>query len=83
MPFGTVTVVYALLQDLGYEVNTEGTGGHHPEGRRAFFVGDLVDRGPATPAVLRLVMGMVDAGHALWASRSGSADESSGLYGTP
>jgi protein phosphatase len=29
------------------------------------FVGDLVDRGPATPAVLRLVMGMTAAGSAL------------------
>ena len=28
------------------------------------FVGDLVDRGPNTPAVLKLVMNMVRAGHA-------------------
>ena len=54
-----------LLDRLGYEVAADGTGAHHPGGRRAFFVGDLVDRGPATPAVLRLAMGMVDAGDAL------------------
>jgi protein phosphatase len=29
------------------------------------FVGDYVDRGPASPAVLKLVMGMADAGHAI------------------
>ncbi|HEX9337507.1 MAG TPA: AAA family ATPase, partial [Pseudonocardiaceae bacterium] len=52
-----------LLAKLGYVV-TE-TGAHHPDGRRAVFVGDLVDRGPDTPGVLRLVMGMVAAGDAL------------------
>ncbi len=40
-------------------------GARHPEGRRAVFVGDLVDRGPDTPGVLRLVMGMVAAGDAI------------------
>nr|WP_037871116.1 polynucleotide kinase-phosphatase [Streptomyces sp. SPB074] len=48
-----------LLGKLGYE------DGRHPEGRTAVFVGDLVDRGPDTPAVLRRVMGMVAAGTAL------------------
>jgi protein phosphatase len=54
-----------LLVKLGYEVNLEGTSARHPEGRRALLLGDLVDRGPATPAVLRLVMAMVEAGSAL------------------
>jgi protein phosphatase len=62
---GCFDELLALLGELGYEVAPGGTGAHHPEGRRAFFVGDLVDRGPASPAVLRLAMGMVAAGDAL------------------
>lgn len=54
-----------LLGRLGYEVAGDGAGAHHPDGRRVFFVGDLVDRGPASPAVLRLAMGMVASGDAL------------------
>jgi protein phosphatase len=54
-----------LLGELGYEVAAGGTGARHPDGRRACFVGDLVDRGPDTPRVLRLVMGMSDAGTAI------------------
>jgi protein phosphatase len=54
-----------LLATLGWEVTPDGTDATHPEGRMAVFLGDLVDRGPATPAVLRLVMNLVDAGRAL------------------
>ncbi|MGF1343274.1 polynucleotide kinase-phosphatase [Streptomyces flavovirens] len=48
-----------LLGKLGY------VDGAHPEGRTAVFVGDLVDRGPDSPGVLRRVMSMVAAGNAL------------------
>jgi protein phosphatase len=57
----------ALLADLGYEISRDQDGravGARQDGRRAIFVGDLVDRGPDTPGVLRLVMGMVAAGDA-------------------
>ncbi len=54
-----------LLDRLGYQVTADGTAASHPAGRTAVFVGDLVDRGPATPAVLRLIMGMKAAGSAL------------------
>ncbi len=59
----------ALLAELGYLVVRDDEGrpvdAKHPDGRRAVFLGDLVDRGPDTVGVLRLVMGMVEAGHAL------------------
>jgi polynucleotide kinase-phosphatase len=47
-----------LLDTLGYQVGEDGVR-RHPAGRTAVFVGDLVDRGPDTPGVLRMVMGMV------------------------
>lgn len=49
----------SLLVKLGY------VDGVHPEGRTAVFVGDLVDRGPDSPGVLRRVMSMVGSGNAL------------------
>ncbi len=57
-----------LLSSLGYEISRDHAGravGARHDGRRAIFLGDLVDRGPDTPGVLRLVMGMVSAGNAL------------------
>ncbi len=60
-----------LLQTLGYSVAFNGAGDERtvtvnaPPDRRVIFVGDLVDRGPRSPDVLRLVMAMVEAGTAL------------------
>ncbi|MCX4829981.1 polynucleotide kinase-phosphatase [Streptomyces sp. NBC_01016] len=56
---GCASELDTLLGKLGY------VDGEHPEGRTAVFVGDLVDRGPDTPGVLRRVMDMVKAGTAL------------------
>ena len=64
---GCAAELQTLLGDLGYVIRRDelgrAAGASHP-GRRAIFVGDLVDRGPDTPGVLRLVMGMVAAGDA-------------------
>lgn len=52
-----------LLAKLGYSV--EGDAVTPPDGRKAIFVGDLVDRGPRVVDVLRRVMGMVSADTAI------------------
>ncbi len=54
-----------LLGALGWPVDAAGRVGDHPDGRLAVFVGDLVDRGPAIPAVVRTVMDLVERGRAL------------------
>jgi len=73
-----------LLTVLGYELERDGAGravgARHPD-RRAIFVGDLVDRGPDTPGVLRLVMGMVKAGAALCVSGNHEAKLAKALDG--
>ncbi|MET7633140.1 polynucleotide kinase-phosphatase [Streptomyces sp. NPDC005078] len=56
---GCSSELESLLGKLGY------VDGAHPEGRTAVFVGDLVDRGPDSPGVLRRVMSMVSTGNAL------------------
>jgi protein phosphatase len=56
-----------LMANLGYPVkkDSEGYEVGTPDGRKAIFIGDLVDRGPKIPEVLRLVMSMVGSGIAL------------------
>jgi protein phosphatase len=67
---GCVDELQALLARLGYRV--EWSDGQYdrtvtvtpPEGRKLVFVGDLVDRGPNSPDVLRIAMSMTAAGTA-------------------
>jgi protein phosphatase len=63
----------ALLRQLGYGITAAvkgrpalggGPGYTHPLGRKAVFVGDLVDRGPYILDTVRLVYNMVAAGSA-------------------
>jgi hypothetical protein len=56
---GELTALENLLRKLGYDDR-----GRHREGRRLVFVGDLVDRGPDSPGVLRTVIPMIESGNA-------------------
>ncbi|MBI5368297.1 MAG: polynucleotide kinase-phosphatase [Planctomycetes bacterium] len=55
----------ALLDRLGYRPDPADGIWRHPAGRRAIFLGDLVDRGPRVVEVVRRVMAMTRAGAAL------------------
>lgn len=54
---GEIGALEKLLARLGYRGD-----GVHPDGRRLVFVGDLVDRGEDSPAVVRRVDGLMAAG---------------------
>lgn len=64
---GCLDELLQLLGQLGYDAVRTGDSFqvHPPDNRQVIFLGDLVDRGPDIPGVLRLVMGMVAAGKAL------------------
>ena len=64
---GCYDELYLLLQKLGYQIEKAakkhphyGLLVSHPQQRKVVFVGDLVDRGPKNPEVLKLVMSMVN-----------------------
>lgn len=56
---GEIEALERLLALLGYRPD-----GTHAEGRRLVFLGDLVDRGTDSIAVVALVRELVEAGHA-------------------
>ncbi len=65
---GCIDELKVLLVKLGYTVGEKEDGMYSvepPQGRRAVFLGDLVDRGPGITEVLKLVMAMVREGSAL------------------
>ncbi len=61
---GCYDELVSLLALLGYQMDEVELTVTPPAGRKAVFVGDLVDRGPGIPQVLRLVMKMVEEGAA-------------------
>jgi len=70
----------ALMERLGHPLDP---GRPHPEGRRLVFVGDLVDRGPATPAVVLRVRALVGAGRGLCVAGNHDIRLAEALRGLP
>jgi protein phosphatase len=62
---GCADELETLLAQLGYSRKSGAPPYRHPQGRRAIFLGDLVDRGPRVLDTLRIVQAMVAAGTAL------------------
>lgn len=64
---GCADELETLLVKLGYSISWKDGEPEvqAPAGRKAVFVGDLVDRGPRSPDVLRIAKHMVDSGVAL------------------
>ncbi len=62
---GCAAELLRLLRRLGYRRPSPRRAFRHPAGRRAVFVGDLVDRGPEVVRAARTVMRMVAEGSAL------------------
>lgn len=60
---GCADELLILLSELGY-VPAGQLSFSHPQGRKAVFLGDLVDRGPRVLDTLHIAMNMVAAGHA-------------------
>ena len=57
---GEIDALNNLLERLGYDIHSD----VHPQGRRLIFVGDLIDRGPNSIAVVRKVRDLINAGTA-------------------
>jgi hypothetical protein len=83
---GQIDALDDLLRRLNYAPD-----GEHPDGRRLVFVGDLVDRGPDSVAVVERVMQMVREGraqcvlgnHELNILRESKKDDNNWFFGEP
>ncbi len=56
---GEYEALISLINNLGYDLE-----GNHPENRKLIFVGDLCDRGPNSPEVIKLVKKLKENGNA-------------------
>ena len=56
---GDIAALQELLNHLGYD-----PAGNHADARKLVFLGDLVDRGPDSVAVVRIVKRLIESGAA-------------------
>ena len=83
---GCIDELTALLNRLGYKLDQHADGtldAAPPPGRTLIFLGDLVNRGPDTPAVLRLVMSLVKTRVALALAGNHDVTLAEALRGNP
>lgn len=82
---GCFDELMALVHELGYAVERDAPGDgfsvQHPAGRRLVFVGDLVDRGPNSPDVIRFVRAAVRSGAAFCVAGNHDAKLAKALSG--
>ena len=70
----------ALMERLSHPIDPARP---HPEGRLLVFVGDLVDRGPSTPAVVIRVKRLVEAGRGMCVAGNHDIRLAEALRGEP
>jgi protein phosphatase len=83
---GCIDELTRLLNRLGYALQERADGSFDatpPPGRTLIFLGDLVNRGPDTPSVLRLVMSLVEAGTAIAIAGNHDVTLANALRGNP
>jgi len=60
---GQATELKALLEKIGYEIDSDGIYSH--TSRKVIFLGDFIDRGDQQKQVINIVRPMIESGHAL------------------
>lgn len=72
---GEINALRTIMLHLGYDQH-----GEHPQGRTLVFLGDLIDRGPDSPGVVRFVFDLLSRGRAVCVMGNHDLNAAAGLY---